>query len=32
MPMLDNSGEMIGSISIQRDITDELNKKKERFN
>ena len=29
MPMLDNSGEMIGSISIQRDITDELNKKRE---
>ena len=29
MPMLDNSGEMIGSISIQKDITDELNKKRE---
>ena len=29
MPMLDDSGEMIGSISIQRDITDELNKKRE---
>ena len=29
MPDLDESGEMNGAISIQRDITDELNKKRE---